>query len=121
MKRNGMNFVKNRRLGFRSSNPNVDFDLDGNPVQSNYVAIVRINDCEIIERDGKRYYNAENAPSIPLHYGGTYYGYKNWTKRKSTRGKWVEGFFTHEYWQCTTYLVRDGYVYTGSKSFLTYN
>ena len=120
MKHDGLTFNKNRRLGFRPGNPETDVDSDGRPVQSNYVSIVRIKDCRIYERDERKYYDATGAPSIPIGYGGTYYGYGDWKKRKTTMGKWLQDKpgtpieYVYEYWQCTVYLVRGGTVYTHS-------
>jgi len=120
MRHDGMTFKRSRTLGFRPANPEVDVDTDGKPVESNYVAIVRIKDCEIYERDGQKYYNATEAPSIPIGYGGTYYGYGVWKKRKSTMGMWLQDRpgtpieYVYEYYQCTMYLVRGGTVYTHS-------
>ena len=118
MKRLGRTFVRNRDYGYRMSDPTKDFDLRGDPVQSNYVSIVRIKDCPKYERDGTTYYEPANTPSIPINHGGTYYGYGEWKKRKSTNGKWLEDdgalAFVHEYWQCTIYLVDDAKVYTSS-------
>lgn len=114
MKHDGLSFTRNRRLGYRNSNPDIDVDLHGNPVQSNYVAIVRLKDCNIYDKDCFRYYDATDVPSIPISYGGTYYGYGKWKKRKSSYGKWIESEFVHEYYQCTVYLVKGGIVYTTS-------
>lgn len=120
MRHDGMNFTRTRRLGFRQSDPTKDFNLHGEPVESNYVSIVRIKDCRIYDRDGCSYYDATSAPSIPIAHGGTYYGYGGWKKRKSTMGKWLQDKpgtpieYVYEYYQCTVYLVNDGFVYTHS-------
>jgi len=119
MKRLGKTFVRNKDYGYRMSDPKIDFDLRGDPVQSNYVAIVKIKDCPKYERDGVTYYEPANTPSIPINHGGTYYGYGEWKKRKSSAGKWLrnekdEMVLAYEYWQCTIYLVNDAMVYTNS-------
>jgi hypothetical protein len=118
MKHNGLTFRRSRTLGYRQGNPEIDKDLDGRPVPKNYVAIVKIDDCRIYEKDGRLYYDATHARSIPIGYGGTYYGYGEWRKKKHTQnGKWIrndigEMVYVLEYYQCTVYLVSDGIVYT---------
>ena len=119
MKHNGLTFTKNADYGYRMSDPTKDFDLRGDPVQSNYVAFVKIKDCPKYERDGVNYYEPINVPSIPVNHGGTYYGYGEWKKRKVPGGKWLknekdEMVIVYEYWQCTIYLVNDARVYTHS-------
>ena len=119
MKRLGRTFARNGDVGFRMSDPTKDFDLRGDPVESNYVSFVKIKDCPKYERDGVTYYEPKNTPSIPVNHGGTYYGYGEWKKRKWTNGKWMQNAkdqmeFVHEYWQCTIYLVDDARVYTHS-------
>jgi hypothetical protein len=119
MKHNGLTFRKNRRYGFRLSDPTKDFDSYGRPVERNYVSFVRIKECEIYERDGRKYYNAENAKSISVVHGGTNYGYGVWKHRNTARGKWIrndqeEMVYVYEYMQCTVYLAIDGVVYTSS-------
>jgi hypothetical protein len=105
----------NKKYGYRMSNPLVDKDLKGNPVSSNYISIVKISDCTILEKNGKNYYNSENAPSIPLSYGGTYYGYGQEKRRSSEQGVWINNKLCYEYIQYNVYFVNDGRVYTASR------
>lgn len=119
MKHDAINFVKNGNFGFRMSNPEIDFNRDGYPVEKNYVSFVKISDCRLYQKRGRTYYDASEAPSIPVNHGGTYYGYGEWKKRKSNVGKWLRDnnnqmYWVDEYWQCTVYLAKDGFVYTSS-------
>ena len=119
MKHDGITLSKNGNFAWRMSNPKTDVDKHGRPVQSNYISFVKMGDCRIYERDGQSFYDAKEAPAIPVGHGGTYYGYGKWKKRKSTNGKWMrnemdEMVFVNEYWQSTKYLVKDARVYTAS-------
>lgn len=70
----GFRVRRNHNLGYRMTNPGTDLELHGKSDRDS-VAIVRIKDCEIIERDGKRFYKPDKAPALPISHGGTYYGY----------------------------------------------
>ncbi|HNC58674.1 MAG TPA: hypothetical protein PLP33_24825 [Leptospiraceae bacterium] len=94
----GLKARKSKRIGWRNSDPTRDFDLCGDPVESNYVAFVRISDCRIYEKEGRRYYDASNAPSIPVNHGGTYYGYSSLKKKSDVYYRDV-------------YFVIDNYIY----------
>jgi hypothetical protein len=98
----GIQVRLNRTIGFRDSDPARDVDLRGQPVPSNYVAFVRIKDCRLFERDGRRTYDATAARSIPVNHGATYYGYG---KRRAHRG----GYET-----IAVYMAHKGFVYTGT-------
>ena len=119
MRHDAINLVRNKDIGWRMSNPEVDFYKDGRPVETNYVSFVRIKDCPTYVRGGERYYEPVGAKCIPVNHGGTYYGYGEWKKRRVTGGKFMQNkdgdmVFIHEYWQCTKYLVNDAMVYTAS-------
>lgn len=120
MRLDGNEVIFSKTIGFRYGNPAIDRNIDGVPVESNYVSFVHINDCEIYEKEEKKYYNPENASCIPISHGGTNYGYGAWKKRKSSRGIWVRQdieskcVLVHEYAQCTVYYAYKGKVYTGS-------
>lgn len=119
MKFMGIQMKRAYHLGFRNGNPTMDVDRDGNPLKTNEVAIVRIKDCEIVEVDGHSYYKPENAPSIPINHGGTYYGYGKTRKRNSVMGAWVlnenrEYEYLYEYYTVPVYMVKDGKVYQGT-------
>jgi hypothetical protein len=103
-----------KTLGYRESNPKFDFNLDGEPVERNYVSIVRLKDCIIENRDDGKYYNAIGAPSIPINHGGTNYGYGKWRKYHSIRGIWIHDKIYHDYWTVTMYVVYNGKVYQGA-------
>ena len=110
MKLKGYNARRSTALGWRNGDPERDFDLDGSPVDSNHIVIVRIKDCELTEQNGRPVYIAKNAPSIPIGYGGTWYGYgphelKTDGRQFGERWSWV-------YWTNRVYFVRDAQVYT---------
>lgn len=43
----GVNVRKSNTITFRNGNPEIDKDLRGNPVESNYIAFVKKKDCNI--------------------------------------------------------------------------
>ena len=66
--------------GYRPGNPESDVDSDGQPVQSNYIVLVKVADCQTNENPetGAITYNPEGvAQAEKLGYGGTNYGYKS--------------------------------------------
>ena len=110
MQLKGFDARRSNTLGFRNSDPERDFDLRGDPVESNYVAFVRLKDCRHYKDGGRNYYDPKNAPSIPVNHGGTWYGYgpqelKKDGKRFGQRWTWV-------YWSYRVYFAHKGYVYT---------
>ena len=64
MKYQGREFNIARHLGWRMADPERDFDYDLNPIESNYIIIVSLKDCEILE-DNK--YDPKNAPALFPH------------------------------------------------------
>lgn len=101
-----------RRAGafrYRHGDPTRDVDRDGEPVESNYIVIVRLDACRIWTCGGTKcgrsdgehqHYDPKDAPqAIALAYGGTWYGYAEW-KHTDKDG-----------WFCPVYLVKDGIVY----------
>ena len=114
MKWNGVEVRLAKHLGWRNSDPTKDVDLDGDPVESNYVSIVRIKDCRLYEKDGKTYYDPKNAPSIPINYGGTNYGYGKKRIKASETGIWIGDKIYHNYMTIPMYVVYDGKVYQGA-------
>ncbi len=95
---------KSNTLGYRMGNPEKDKDLHGYPVSSNYVVFVKIADCAIYEKDDQKYYKPDNAKSIPVAYGGTFYGYG---KLKKLTNFWKEVSYYR-----TVYFAWDAKVYT---------
>lgn len=108
----GVKVRKSNSLISRDGNPNIDIDLNGNPVESNYVSFVRKKDCEIIEKDNKKYLDAKNAPCIPVAHGATYYAYGK--PSKVTDVKTIEGETYKSYYKTPFYIAHDGAVYVGS-------
>ena len=121
----GIRMRRSRVYGFRHGDPTTDVDSDGEPVDTNYVVIVRIKDCKL-ERDpktGRVYYNPQGVPqAMALGYGGTYYGYGAPQVVKS-RGRymWVHEDDGSEHWtwvgeyvKTPVYMVRDARVYVGA-------
>ena len=119
----GIRCRKSKLLGWRSGDPTRDVDDRGNPVQSNYIVIVRISDCRRYEKDGRDYYDPTNAPqAFKLGYGGTYYGYAASRTVTNGAGRHVvvrrDGKTVYE-WLCSyvktpMYFVHDGAVYVGA-------
>lgn len=97
---NGVKLRRSRALGYRMAIEG-DKNLRGEQVDSNYVSIIRIKDCEIYEKDGRKYYKGDDpfVKCIPINHGGTYYGY----------GERNKGTYT----ETKLYVVNDGYVHTG--------
>lgn len=95
---------KSSTLGYRMGNPEKDFDLGGKPVESNYVVFVKLSDCKIVERDERKFYNADDAKSIRITYFGTYHG--------SSKLKKENNIYAESTWFRTVYFVRKGKVYT---------
>lgn len=109
------NFRLSRTIHQRPSNPAIDKDSRGNPVESNYVAFVNAKvESGDAEQDWKPFWERlKSIPSIPVSYGGTYYGYGK-SQIRST-GKWFKdryGEVFDEYYLTTPkYLAKDGRVY----------
>ena len=118
MKIEGIDCREAIHLGFRHGDPTKDFDRDGRPVKSNYVVIVRLKDCELYEEDGKSFYNPDNAPSIPINHGATFYGYGK--RRMNNRYAWIYDRNTNMYYLVSKYettpfyAVKKGRVYQGT-------
>lgn len=124
----GIKCVESKAYGWRHGDPTRDVDRNGNPVQNNYIVIVRIKDCRLYEKDGKKFYDPLNAPqAFKLAYGGTYYGYGEPKTIKDGLGRWVgvsvkdvNGFSkTEKVWLCSyiktpMYFVRKGRIYIGA-------
>jgi hypothetical protein len=114
---------RSRAFGWRSGNPETDVDSDGRPVESSYIVLVRIKDCPVGEKNGRRYYKPEGVPqAVVLGYGGTYYGYGKDQVVKDGNGRYVNvrkgerivQEFRCSYIKTPYYVVRDGYVYVGA-------
>ena len=114
MKHDGVQCRESIAYSWRNGNPETDVDSDGKPVKRNYIVLVRIKDCPIVEKDGGRYYQPKDVPqAMPLAYGGTNYGYG---KSKVVNGshRWVGGEFMSSYIKTPYYFVKDGRVYAGA-------
>lgn len=114
MRIDGIEVKKRNDLGYRPGNPEIDENLEGEPVKPNYVSFVRIKDCKVYEEDNRWYYEPKDAPCIPVSHGGTYYGYGKTNIRSSKLGIWINGELHYNYQQVTVYFARKGYVYTGT-------
>ena len=53
MRLEGVDCHEAKHLGFRDSDPSKDFDIDGRPVGTSYVSIVRIKDCDLYTENGQ--------------------------------------------------------------------
>lgn len=112
MRLKGVNVRKSNTITFRNGNPEIDKDLRGNPVESNYIAFVKKKDCNVIEEDDKDYLDVKNTPSIPVAYGATYYAYGESKIVKGT--KCIDGITYKSYYKTPFYILYNGDVYVGS-------
>lgn len=119
----GIKCRKTRQYGWRYGDPARDVDSHGNPVKSNYIVIVRLRDCPVLEKQGHRFYDPKDAPqAFKLGYGGTHYGYgspkavRNGTGRhivvQRKSGRVYEWFCS--YIKTPVYFVSNGQVYIGN-------
>lgn len=115
----GFDAQRQKSYRWRYGDPARDLTLDGDPVQPNYVVIVRLKQCRIWTcTDSKcgrgepthQHYDAREAPqAVRLNYGGTGYGYGEWKQgRTEAFGK---KFADECQWYCPVFIVYDGYVY----------
>lgn len=115
---NGLNYRKNKNYIWRQGNPKIDKDIHNNPVSNNYIAFVKVKDCDIVKIDKLNYLEPKNAPAVKLGYGLTYQGYTEFKKKTSKLGKKVFDSVTKqyivatEYLECTSFYLHRGEVYT---------
>lgn len=117
MYHDGIQLQRANHLGYRYGDPERDQNLSGDPIESNYVVIVSKKDCRTYEKDGRRYYDASDAPSIPMTHGGTYYGYGKVRRRTTSTWTTVNGEEVSPgttYYTTPYYMVKDGVVYQGT-------
>jgi hypothetical protein len=120
----GVRCRRSRVYGWRAGNPETDVDDHGDPVKSNYIVLVRIKDCPVEDKDGRRYYEPKGVPqAVVLGYGGTYYGYGKVKVVRDGQGRYVNcrneaneivQEFRCSYVKIPYYVVRDGHVYVGA-------
>jgi hypothetical protein len=117
----GKKLTASKTFGWRPAAAG-DVDADGKPVSSNYVAIVKIADCPVVEKNGRACYDPKGvAQAVKLGYGGTSYGYetKESTARTArvftdARGNAFPVAAGRRYAKVTLYVVSNGRVYTTS-------
>jgi len=119
----GIRCKRSKVYGWRNGDPATDMDGRGQPVQSNYVVIVRIKDCPVVEKNGRQCYNPNGVKqAFPISHGGTYYGYGKSQIVRHGRGRYVrvrraDGIrqdLLFSYAKTPVYFVHDGYVYVGA-------
>jgi len=131
----GIRCRRSKVYGWRPGDPATDVDGRGNPVQSNYVVIVRIKDCPVVEKNGRSHYNPKGvAQAFPISNGGTYYGYGESQIVRHGRGRYVRVYrpnpaaagtnscgksvvrqdLLFSYAKTPVYFVQDGRVYVGT-------
>ena len=86
---NGLNHRKNKNYTWRYGNPEIDKDIYNNPINSNYIAFVKVKDCDIVNIDDIDYLEPKNAPAVKLGYGLTHQGYTEFKKKTSKLGQKV--------------------------------
>lgn len=105
--------IINKKFSWREANPETDFDLDGEPVQDNYITIVKIEDCVPASSGDNRYINTKNAPqAVIINLGSTSYGYSEWEQVQSKRGRLIAEEYMYVFYRCTVYSVYQNRVYT---------
>lgn len=120
----GIRCKRSRVYGWRDGDPATDVDFPGNPVQSNYVVIVRIADCPVETKpSGREYYKPEGVKqAFPISNGGTHYGYGKSKIIRNGPGRHVLVFrngkaqyeWLATYVKTPMYVVRDGEVHVGA-------
>ena len=120
----GIQCKRSRVFGYRDGNPETDVDLNGRPVQSNYVVIVKIADCPVETKpNGREVYKPEGVKqAFPVSHGGTYYGFAKSKVVRNGQGRHVRvrrnGGSQYEwlttYVKTPIYVVHDGAVYVGA-------
>ena len=119
---NGIQFKKSNVYGWRPGDPTVDMDGRGNPIQSNYIVLVRITDCPVLKKNDEWVYTTAGVKqAFPITHGGTNYGYG---KPKVVRGQGrnirvnrdgkAEIEWLTTYVKTPVYLVNKGSVYVGA-------
>lgn len=109
MKIGGYQFRKSKTLSFRMAKEG-DTYKDGTPVPANYVVIVKVKDCVVVESTPtKTTINTENAKAISDMTGHSYTNMVYGAWKTKTR---FDGNLTYS--QMTIYKVVDGQVYTRS-------
>jgi hypothetical protein len=106
MKVGGYYFAKAKTLSYRMAKEG-DKYVDGSPIPANYVVIVRVKDCKVVENTStKTIINTDDAKAIKL----TGHSYTN-----KVYGEWKEKVKDGKpYYQITMYIVKDGQVYRTS-------
>lgn len=118
--------IYKRDLFWRHANPETDFDIDGEPIASNYSVIVRVKDCELVRKsDNERvhYLDAKNAPqAIIINHNSTSSGHTEWKQINLKEGKFIKtnGLFgsmefVKVFFRCTYYTILGNKVYAKSK------
>jgi hypothetical protein len=129
---NGIRCRRSKVYGWRNGDPATDVDRHGDPVQSNYMVIVRIKDCPVVD---ERHYNPKGVKqAFPISNGGTYYGYGESQIVRHGRGRYVRVYrgdpsaagtnscgksvvrqdLLFSYAKTPVYFVQDGRVYVGA-------
>jgi len=116
--------TRRREFTYRDGNGTTDVNDEGNPVEWNYVVIVRVKDCKDTGRtspNGRvRYIDTSKAPqAVVLAYGGTTYGYGPWKRVVSKKGCWIDGNLATIFYRCIVYTVDNRKVYTKSLKRIT--
>ena len=114
-----------RDLSWRYGKHEVDTNLRGEPVPNNYIVIVKVKDCEVIDRyptGETRTIRTSSAPQgIKINHNATYSGYGEWKQVKSNRERYIVDTNNPEYsgwvkifYRCIKYTVYDNRVYAQS-------
>lgn len=108
MKLKGYNATLVHNCRWRYADPARDLTLEEQPVQSNHVVIVREKDCKFVRCTGKEvegcqrndvheHCETKDAPQyIRLNYGGTWYGFEEWTFSPGKKDWYLHVWFVHK-------------------------
>jgi len=115
----GVKTRKANHLGWRHADPSRDKNLRGQPIEENYIVIVRIKECRLYEEDGKDMYDPKDAPAIPQVHSRTNASYGKSRTRNGRAWFYESGLrevqvVVSKYISTPYYYVHSGVVYQGT-------
>lgn len=116
-----------RDLFWRHANPETDFNVNGEPIESKiYIVIVRVKDCTLLRTsdNGKVHYlDTSNAPqAFPINHNNTFSGHTEWKQVQLKEERYIKnsglsdvGAYVKVFFRCTLYTVLGNRVYAKYK------
>ena len=121
MRIHGIQCRRADHITWRPSVPEIDRDLNGNPIPEHHTVFVWTEDCErvIDEATGIVRLDTSTASAIPQTPGGKKYAFGTWRQQdRNTTSQYIatrDGVVeTKEYWTCTLYVRVGTSVYQGT-------